>query len=70
MNRRLVQPARALLVVSLLASCAPPASRGTGGGRTDDAPGTGVTVFGDARVGVFYGPDRPGGESRARPMAE
>ena len=59
-----------LLSVSALAACAPPTAGGATGSGAGGSPGTGITVFGDARLGVLYAPDEPGGKPRARTVAE
>jgi hypothetical protein len=72
MTSRLALLACAIVAASALAACAPlpRAASGDGPGDGKAASGTGITFFGDARLGVAYGPDGPGGKSRTRIVAE
>jgi hypothetical protein len=72
MTRRLAFLACAIVAASAIAACAPLSRAGTGDGTGDGkaaTPGTGITFFGDARLGVAYGPDGSG-KSRTRLVAE
>lgn len=68
--RRLSCAVASLAVTTFLAACAPPPPVRNDAGPADGAHGTGITFFGDARLGVAYGPDPRDGKTRTRIVAE
>lgn len=67
--RRLSCAVASLAVTTVLAACAPPPVQNDAG-PADGARGTGITFFGDARLGVAYGPYPRDGKTRTRIVAE